>query len=406
MLHFGDSLLFRGLTLLIHGTIAPGYDIMLAPIAWAGWIGFLVTALNLMPIGQLDGGHILHALIGKHQRWFGWVAFLGLVTLCVIWFYWIVWIFLVLFFIRIGHPLIGDDTPLSRPERATGWATMLILVATFIPIPVEPIENELIFPLVCRECKNPLEPSGIALVDERIIIVNDADQTIYQLVPKEDGLHALPFFTLKKRPAGTDFEGIALHHNLLYIADERLRRIFKTDLSGTVENLTHDIVAYNRRNNIQFSRDNNAGFEGIALSDDGTNIFLLNEREPCIIYRLRKSGNALITVSHFMPKDKGGNTVPDASDLYFEKGYLYVISRMQNKILKIHPRTTVCENELDFNAIAARLYVSEKRYGFAEGMAMRTDKVFLLFDSNGRAIRNSKIGEHGTLAIIHRPEHF
>jgi hypothetical protein len=379
---------------------------MLAPIAWAGWIGFLVTALNLMPIGQLDGGHILHALIGKHQRWFGWAAFLWLVGLCVIWFYWIVWILLVVFFVRIGHPCIGDNTPLSRPERATGWATMLILIATFIPIPVEPIENELIFPLVCRECKNPLEPSGIAVVDERIIIVNDADQTIYQLVPKEDGLHALPFFTLKKRLVGTDFEGMALHHNLLYLADERLRRVLKIDLSGAVEHIAHDIDAYNHRHNIQFSRDKNAGFEGIALSDDSTDIYVLNEREPCIIYQLRKSGNALSTVSHITPKYKNGAVVQDASDLYFEQGYLYVIARMQNKILKIHPRTAVCENELDFSAIAARLYVSEKGYGFAEGMTMRKGKIFLLFDSNGRTIRNAKIGEHGTLAIIQRPEHF
>jgi membrane-associated protease RseP (regulator of RpoE activity) len=67
---FGDSILFTLIVKAIHGTLPKGYDICLHPVAWAGWIGFLITSLNLMPVGQLDGGHILYALIGRRQRLF------------------------------------------------------------------------------------------------------------------------------------------------------------------------------------------------------------------------------------------------------------------------------------------------------------------------------------------------
>ncbi len=408
MLHFGDSLLFRALTFAIHGSIAPGFDVMLSPIAWAGWIGFLVTSLNLMPIGQLDGGHIVHALIGEKQRFFGWIAFLMLAALCAIWFYWIVWVLLILFFVRIGHPVIADRAPLSRIERATGWATMLILAATFIPFPVEPLENDSIFPIECRECKTPLEPSGIAIVNELILVINDADGTIYHLAKKEDGFHALPALSIgqRKSAANTDFEAIAVQHNVMYLADERSRRILMSNFTQNFLSLPHDISAYNFRNRIRFSTDSNAGFEGIAVSSSGGLMYVLNEREPCIIYRLKKADNALKTQSHFIPRDKKGLPIPDASDLFLEENNLYVLSRKQNKILKIQPDSGICIDEFDFSAIAARLYVSEKGYGFAEGLTMHKEKMYLLFDSNGRMWRNSRLGIHGTLVILSRPEGF
>ncbi len=407
MLHFGDSLLFRALTFVIHGTIPPGHDVMLAPIAWAGWIGFLVTSLNLMPIGQLDGGHIVHALIGKMQRYFGWIAFLLLAALCAIWFYWIVWVFLILFFVRIGHPVIADRSPLSRSERATGWATMLILAATFIPFPVEPLENDSIFPIECRVCKTPLEPSGIAIVNDLILVINDADGTLYHLEKKEDGFHAHPALSIgQRKSANTDFEAIAVQHNVIYLVDERNRRILVSNFTQNFINLPHDIAGYNLQHNIRFSTDANAGFEGIAVSSSEGVMYVLNEREPCIIYRLKKFNNALKTVSHFIPRNKKGVPIPDASDLFLEENNLYVLSRKQNKILKIVPNSGTCVDEFDFSAIAARLYVSGKGYGFAEGLTLHKGKMYLLFDSNGTTLRNSRLGIHGTLVILPRPKGF
>jgi len=134
---FGDSLLFAVIVNLVHGSIPAGKDIFLSPYAWAGWIGFLITSLNLMPIGQLDGGHILYALIGNKQRLFGWSAFLGLVVLSFFWYGWIVWVVMTLAFLMIAHPPVPAGEDLSLQEKILGWTGMAILLLTFIPVPVK-----------------------------------------------------------------------------------------------------------------------------------------------------------------------------------------------------------------------------------------------------------------------------
>jgi len=134
---YGNSLLFGFIVHLVHGNIPAGFDIVLHPFAWAGWIGFLVTSLNLIPIGQLDGGHILYSLIGRKQVYAGWVSLALLVILSFIWPGWGVWIVFTLFILMVAHPQIPQTSELSLKEKAAGWFCMIILVVTFIPIPVE-----------------------------------------------------------------------------------------------------------------------------------------------------------------------------------------------------------------------------------------------------------------------------
>ncbi|HDP80330.1 MAG TPA: site-2 protease family protein [Spirochaetes bacterium] len=134
---FGDSLLFRALGLAIHGAIPPGHDIYLSSYAWAGWIGFLVTSLNLMPMGQLDGSHILYALIGRRQLIIGWATFAGLVALSFVWPGWVIWVAMALLFLMIGHPPVPDSAPLAPAEKLLGWCCIAIFFLTFIPVPVE-----------------------------------------------------------------------------------------------------------------------------------------------------------------------------------------------------------------------------------------------------------------------------
>lgn len=133
---FGDSLLYYVFTQFIHGTIPPGSDVHLSPLAWAGWIGFLVTNLNLMPIGQLDGSHVIYALFGEKQRYAGWFFFIALFVLTVLWPGWAVWIILTLTLLMIGHPYIPDGMPLNTWERLMGYVCVVIFILTFIPVPV------------------------------------------------------------------------------------------------------------------------------------------------------------------------------------------------------------------------------------------------------------------------------
>ena len=134
---FGDSLLFAFIVKLTHGNIPAGHDIFLSQYAWAGWIGLLITSLNLMPVGQLDGGHIMYALLGRKQLIFGWMAFGGLIVLSFFWNGWIIWLLLILVVLMIAHPYIPEGRKLSALEKTVGWLCMLILLLTFIPVPVD-----------------------------------------------------------------------------------------------------------------------------------------------------------------------------------------------------------------------------------------------------------------------------
>lgn len=111
----------------------------LHPIAFAGWFGIFVTMLNLMPLGQLDGGHVLYAIFGDRHRTIAPLLFLGVVLLAVAWRFWLLWALLVLILGRgrLSHPPVLDrHRPLSTRRRLLGWATVLLLAATFSPTPL------------------------------------------------------------------------------------------------------------------------------------------------------------------------------------------------------------------------------------------------------------------------------
>lgn len=133
----GDSLLVLFLIKIMHGTIPGGWDIFLSPYAKAGWFGLFITNLNLMPIGQLDGSHILFALVGRKQLFFGWAALAGLVILSFIWPGWVVWIVLTLVVLMVAHPEIQEGEGLSVSEKIIGWICMFIFILTFVPMPIE-----------------------------------------------------------------------------------------------------------------------------------------------------------------------------------------------------------------------------------------------------------------------------
>lgn len=132
----GSSILFSIISKVVIGDIPEGKGILLHPFAFAGWIGLFVTALNLLPIGQLDGGHIMYGLIGKYQRWIGWVAFFSLFIFGFFWQGWFLWAVLIMILIKIKHPAPLDDiSPISLKHKIMGIIAVFFLILTFIPSP-------------------------------------------------------------------------------------------------------------------------------------------------------------------------------------------------------------------------------------------------------------------------------
>ena len=135
-LSLGDSLLFSTLSQLILDYQPGAQDILLHPVAFAGWIGFFVTSLNLLPIGQLDGGHIAYALFGERHAYLSKVLIPILFLLGIfLWDGWAIWA-IVLLILGLKHPPIyHSEVPLDGKRRFLGWLGFFIFLITFIPEP-------------------------------------------------------------------------------------------------------------------------------------------------------------------------------------------------------------------------------------------------------------------------------
>jgi membrane-associated protease RseP (regulator of RpoE activity) len=156
----GRSLLYLALLWWLKGPIPGGHDIMLTPTALAGWAGLLVTMMNLVPVGQLDGGHVAYALFGEKQDVYSrWVRRALLVTACIVsgvamwtaWragpqgealsnaalrgVHWLIWWFVLSLMARFtgeAHPPT-EASELSRARRVLAWVTLLLFVLLFMP---------------------------------------------------------------------------------------------------------------------------------------------------------------------------------------------------------------------------------------------------------------------------------
>ncbi len=136
--HYGDSLITWGVQRLVVGPLPPGHDVFLHPVAFAAWIGLFVTTLNLLPIGQLDGGHVTYALLGRrHARTFSRLVAAGLLLagLFVSW-NWLLWWVVTRILVGYDHPPALVEEPLTPGRKAWAIASLALFLATFIPVPV------------------------------------------------------------------------------------------------------------------------------------------------------------------------------------------------------------------------------------------------------------------------------
>jgi membrane-associated protease RseP (regulator of RpoE activity) len=120
-----------------------GVDVFIHPVAFAGWAGLLVTSLNLIPAGQLDGGHVLHSLLGERAQRFTWPIILVLGALgLLVWQGWLLWAALVFLFGQ-GHPGPLDSiTRLDRRRKVIAVAVLAVFALTFTPIPLTFVSPE------------------------------------------------------------------------------------------------------------------------------------------------------------------------------------------------------------------------------------------------------------------------
>lgn len=162
----GNSILYLAAKYLIHGQLLPaplsyngmpvwlywlrylftglptpfgGQDIILHPIAWAGWAGLLVTALNLIPVGQLDGGHLINSLAGKTARVLVPVVIAILAILGFFWPGWWLWVFLILLLGGSRAQSLDEITALDKRRRGLALFGLVVFILVFTPVPLREI---------------------------------------------------------------------------------------------------------------------------------------------------------------------------------------------------------------------------------------------------------------------------
>lgn len=134
----GESILMTlmGQIFLPGGVTDVAFD--LHPAAFAGWVGLLVTAMNLLPLGQLDGGHIIYGMFGKRQRSVAWVALVGLFIAGLYWPVWWFYGFLALMFGPFHGQTMHDEAPLTASARSMGYISIVIFILSISLAPFGP----------------------------------------------------------------------------------------------------------------------------------------------------------------------------------------------------------------------------------------------------------------------------
>lgn len=138
---FGDPLLLQ----LMARALGSDLNIQLNPFFFAAWIGLLVTSLNLMPVGQLDGGHATYALFGKRMHaWLGRIAFITMTTLAILGWLWysspsgFLYAVLLAVILRVRHPqVMNESEPLDRTRLLVALLTLMVFVLSFLPFPIK-----------------------------------------------------------------------------------------------------------------------------------------------------------------------------------------------------------------------------------------------------------------------------
>ena len=166
-------------------------EYLLHPTAFAAWIGFLVTALNLLPAGQLDGGHIARALLGQNAKYASWAAIVALIGLTYFYWSWIVFAMIILFLGAKHPPPLNDITKLDIRRKLVGVFAFIVLIVAFVPVPMSAVLTDASFEMTSLDGTDRVVVVGNSATFQFLVnnTGNSASTLTFDMESAPDGWH-------------------------------------------------------------------------------------------------------------------------------------------------------------------------------------------------------------------------
>ena len=227
-------------------------DYMLHPTAFAAWAGLFVTALNLLPVGQLDGGHVARALLGDKARYLSWATLAAMIALSMFFFGWLLLAILVLFLGARHPPPLNDISKLGKKRTMVGALTLAILLVGFVPQPLVMIEQDYSFDMVANEETNDtIAQNG---TQQFSIYVNNTGNVLNHI---EFSKKSSPnYWTVVFKRSDQNDSSYSENYDLTLNSDEdaTIDVLIRSDITAVVGNNESVVIKASARNS-SFSRE-------------------------------------------------------------------------------------------------------------------------------------------------------
>jgi Zn-dependent protease len=295
-------LIFRGLEYLIP----PAGDYLLHPMAFAAWVGFLVTALNLLPVGQLDGGHVARALLGARAKYLTWATIAALVGIGIFYFGWLLFALLILFLGARHPPPLNDISKLDAKRVFVGAIAFAILVIAFVPIPMVEIPADHSFTMEAASDTNATIAAGQSQLFQ--VVVNNTGNTRSQI---QFSMASGPanWYTQFKRSDQNDSSYLQTYTTDLRVNhDATIDVLIHSAVATTVTNATVKIkaVAENSTAELEIEFGFNISSPAISYWIQNNNISVARGAYGNVTVQANNSGPALQNVT-FVPYSGSSN---------------------------------------------------------------------------------------------------
>lgn len=264
---------------------------------------------------------------------------------------------------------------------------------------------------------DPIHLSGMAVQGNQLYIIGDKphDQHLYA-IEKQGHLWKIVSRVPLDIDHETDLEGAYACANAIFLVDEKSSRVYRYTSGKPARALDIDLSTVIPNPEAW----GNAGFEGIALNCETGDLFLAKERNPRFILGISLSDDA--KTGRVEDQIQFDAIQPDItplsfSDLYFDGGYLYALSRNHYRILKIDPHSKQIVASLSFSQLrddAGSLYKNDGGFGLAEALVLTPARILLGLDNNGQSVRSNTplaarfglSGNQPSIVVIERPQGF